>query len=126
MSYFHTLTVNTPICPAVISAHALELSLVDPFDSDPADTYEPLTDEQRGARVETYDLHGRRGQYLRKASRVIWPDGSVLNLSEKYSNREALRRAAMPCNAAAIQYPEPAPKPRYRWNHAAQQLEPVS
>ena len=45
-------------------------------------------------RVETYDLIAANGRPIRKATRVVMPDGRVISFAERLSRREALRQAA--------------------------------
>jgi hypothetical protein len=46
-------------------------------------------------RVETYDLIAdATGRRIRKATRVVMPDGQVISFTERLGKREALRQAA--------------------------------
>jgi len=45
-------------------------------------------------RVETYDLIAANGRPIRKATRVVMPDGRVVSFTERLGKREALRQAA--------------------------------
>jgi len=45
-------------------------------------------------RVETYRLTTRSGRHIRKATKVVFPDGYEIRFTERMSKREALRQAA--------------------------------
>jgi len=45
-------------------------------------------------KVETYTLRAGTGRKIRRATRVVLPDGRVISFTERLSRREALRQAA--------------------------------
>ena len=44
--------------------------------------------------VETYTLTARNGRHIRKATKVVFPDGYEIKFTEHLSKREALRQVA--------------------------------
>lgn len=45
------------------------------------------------ARVETYNLRASNGSHIRKATKVVFSDGTEVKFIERMSKREAIRQA---------------------------------
>lgn len=41
-------------------------------------------------KVETYNLTTKTGKHIRKATRVVFPGGTIISFTEKMSKREAI------------------------------------
>jgi hypothetical protein len=52
-----------------------------------------VSDHTRAIEVETYDLRTASNRPIRKATRVLFADGTVIAFTERLSKREAIRQA---------------------------------